>query len=148
MGAPVVSPVIAPYPSNATERPATFYGVSDNPTLTPSGRVTPGHVTTPLLPGIGEAFYPGTGNDLEFGTPPTRVARLAPNREYAGIRFAANRDEMGERMADQVYIPLPVIPKTTALSTRVRAGYPQFGNDVLVPAVYVGGDAFGGTNPQ
>jgi hypothetical protein len=101
-----------------------------------------------MLPGVGEMFNRGTQDDLERGAPPMRVARLEPNREPAGIRFAANRDEMGERMADQVYIPLPAIPKTTAMSTRVRAGYPQFANDTLIPAVYVGGDALGGTNPQ
>ena len=125
-----------------------MYGVSDSPGMESVRNITPQHTTTPLLPGVGEAFYPGTGNELEIGAPPMRVARLAPDREYAGIRFAANRDEMGERLADQVYLPLPAIPKTTAVSTRVRAGYPQFGNDTLIPAVYVGGDALGGTNPQ
>ena len=142
-----VSPIIAPYPSNATERPATFYGVSDNPGPEPSGPVTPNHTTTPMLPGVGEMFNRGTQDDLERGAPPMRIARLEPNREPAGIRFAANRDEMGERMADQVYLPLPAIPKTTAVSTRVRAGYPQFANDTLIPAVYVGGDTLGGANP-
>jgi hypothetical protein len=125
-----------------------MYGVSDNPGLQQARDITPSHTTTPMLPGIGEMYLPGTQNELELGTPPMRVARLEPNREPAGIRFAANRDEMGERMADQVYIPLPAIPKTTAMSTRVRAGYPQFANDTLIPAVYVGGDALGGTNPQ
>ena len=147
MGTSRVSPIIAPYPSNATERPATFYGVSDNPGVAPSGTITPGHTSTPLLPGIGEGFNRGTDDDLQRGTPPMRIARMYPNREPAGIRFAANRDEMGERLADQVYIPLPAIPKTTAISTRVRAGYPQFANDTLIPAVYVGGDALG-ANPQ
>ena len=143
-------PIVAPYPSNPTETPPTMYGVSDNPGLeTPAvGSITPARITTPMLPGIGKMFTPGTQNQLELGVPPMRVARLAPDREYAGIRFAANRDEMGERLADQVYIPLPAIPKTTAVSTRVRAGYPQFANDTLIPAVYVGGDALGGANPQ
>jgi hypothetical protein len=136
-----------------------MYGVSDNPGLevskygsgVPGGPATQsadGHTTTPLLPKFGDAFMPGTQDGLELGRPPMRIARLAPDREYAGIRFAANRDEMGFRIADQVYLPLPAIPKTTAMSTRVRAGYPQFANDTLIPAVFVGGDALGGTNPQ
>ena len=154
-----VSPIIAPFPSNATESPPSMYGVSDNPGLEvskygsgvpggPANQSADGHTTTPMLPGIGEQFNRGTQDDLERGLPPMRVARSEPTREYAGIRFAANRDEMGFRLADQVYLPLPAIPKTTAISTRVRAGYPQFANDTLIPAVYVGGDALGGTNPQ
>jgi hypothetical protein len=135
-----------------------MYGVSDNPGLTqsripvvpggPANQSQGGHTTTPMLPGIGEQFNRGTDDELQRGLPPMRIARSEPTREYAGIRFAANRDEMGFRLADQVYIPLPAIPKTTAMSTRVRAGYPQFANDTLIPAVYVGGDALGGTNPQ
>ena len=149
---------VAPYPSNATESPPSMYGVSDNPGLQqsrypvvpggPANQSQGGHTTTPELPKYGDAFQRGTQTDLEQGIPPMRVARLAPDREYAGIRFAANRDEMGMRLADQVYLPLPAIPKFTAVSTRVRGGYPQFANDTLIPAVYVGGDALGGTNPQ
>jgi hypothetical protein len=153
------SPIIAPYPSNATDQPPTFYDVSDAPGLQhnnyprtvpggPANQSQGGHTTSPMLPGVGEQFNRGTDDDLQRGTPPMRVPRSEPTREYAGVRFAANRDEMGFRLADQVYIPLPAIPKTTAISTRVRSGYPQFANDTLIPAVYVGGDALGGTNPQ
>lgn len=136
---------VAPYPSNATERPARFYGVSDNPGLDHAG--PPGIVvtTTALLPPVGTTIDNptplGTDLNLQRGIPPTRIPRLAPNREMAGVRFAAAQNSMGLPNGDLYFVPLPAIPKTTAISSRVRAGYPQLADDKMIPAVYVGGDA-------
>lgn len=136
---------VAPYPSNATERPPMMYGVSDNPGLDHAG--PPGIVitTTALLPPVGTRIDnpPPLGTDvgLQSGLPPMRIPRLSPNREMAGVRFAAAPNSMGTPNGDLYFVPLPAIPKTTAISSRVRAGYPQLADDKAIPAVYVGGDA-------
>lgn len=138
---------LAPYPSNAVVVPSP-YDVSGNPNPTQNAVAYPLETTTLILPQPDHGWVPGTDASLDSGVQPSRVPRLAPTRESAGIRFASNRDEIGERTADNVYLPLPRIPLATAQRTNVRGGFPVFSNDGHVPAIFVGGDAFGGTNPE
>lgn len=134
----------APYPSNATERPARFYQPSGDPIMQRDG--TPGvdTTTTALLPPVGSGIDAPpmltTALGLEMGRPPIRIPRLYPNREPAGIRFAGMTNSMGLPNGDLYFVPLPAIPKTTAVPSRVRLGMPQFANDLRIPSVYVGGD--------
>lgn len=139
----------APYPSNAREEPS-FYAVSDNPGLTPpkTSPVPFDGTTSPELSRVEQPYAIGTDWSLQAGKPPMRIARLYPNREPKGIRFSNSDKAMGTpTTGDTVYLPLPTIPKTTAIPSRVRAGYPQFANDANIPATYVGGDSGASLNP-
>ncbi len=136
---------VAPYPSNATEVPPHPYGVSDNPGLGVVGPPGIIRTTTGMLPPVYGTIpaYPGLASDvgLQTGIPPMRVPRLYPTREAAGLRFSQSDTSMGTPNGDLQYVPLPQIPKTTAIPTRVRGGYPQSADTMTIPGVYVGGDS-------
>jgi hypothetical protein len=134
---------VAPYPSNAVERPPRMYDYGDGAPGSASSNI--GDETTAMLPPRGGSIpnppQLGTDVNLQRGAPPYRIPRLYPNREAAGVRFSETDKSMGIPNGDLYFVPLPQIPKTTAIPSRVRAGYPQYQDMQQIPSVYVGGDA-------